>query len=200
MSEVHTLSAIKAQRVLNPLNPNPNPNLRFRLSVIKAQRVVQKFLVVRRTQFEVLLRFWSLKEEKTDSIYTKQFSLKTPLEVTNGELNYNMKWYYGTSDYSTLTKYERTDLDETADLGWGIFGTINRNIFIPIFGWLESLISNYGLIIILMTIARGGFLYPAYRAYIDPLRFPSYKGSTPENAVRLLMGCRNPFFGQGRSK
>lgn len=37
---------------------------RFRLSVIKAQRVVKTFLIIRRTQFEVLCRFWSLKEQK----------------------------------------------------------------------------------------------------------------------------------------
>jgi len=37
---------------------------RFRLSVIKAQRVVKNFLVIRRTQFEVLCRFWMLKEQK----------------------------------------------------------------------------------------------------------------------------------------
>ena len=74
-----------------------------------------------------------VKDEKKDSIFTKQFSLKTPLELSNGELNYSMKWYYGPSDYNQFKNYKGTDLGETADLGWGIFGTINRWIFIPIF-------------------------------------------------------------------
>jgi len=37
---------------------------RFRLSVIKAQRVVRNFLAIRHTQVEVLERFWEIKEEK----------------------------------------------------------------------------------------------------------------------------------------
>ena len=79
-----------------------------------------------------------MKDEAIDSVFTKQYSLKTPLALSNGELNYDMKWYYGPSDYKKLSKYEGTDLNETADLGWGIFGTINRWIFIPIFGMLEG--------------------------------------------------------------
>ena len=34
-----------------------------------------------------------VKDEAIDSVFTKKYSLKTPLELTNGELNYNMKWY-----------------------------------------------------------------------------------------------------------
>ena len=36
-----------------------------------------------------------VKDEAVDTIFTKKYSLKTPLELANGELNYNMKWYYG---------------------------------------------------------------------------------------------------------
>ena len=63
-----------------------------------------------------------------------------------------MKWFYGPSDYNLLKTYEGTGLDETADLGWGIFGFLNRTVFYPVFNFLKGLLSNYGLIIILMTI------------------------------------------------
>tara|TARA_R110002073_G_scaffold8207_6_gene45889 strand:+ start:19281 stop:21152 length:1872 start_codon:yes stop_codon:yes gene_type:complete len=117
-----------------------------------------------------------VKDEKIDSVFTKKYSLKTPLELSNGELNYNMKWYYGPSDYNTLNAYADTDLGETADLGWGIFGTINRWIFIPIFGMLEGLMGNYGLIIILMTIV--------VRIIMSPLVYKSYLSSAKMKVIR----------------
>ncbi|CAI8295568.1 MAG: Membrane protein insertase YidC [Flavobacterium sp. SCGC AAA160-P02] len=117
-----------------------------------------------------------VKDEKTDSIFTKQYSLKTPLELSNGELNYSLKWYYGPSDYTQFETYKGTDLSETADLGWGIFGTINRWIFIPIFGMLEGFMGNYGLIIILMTIV--------VRIIMSPLVYKSYVSSAKMKVIR----------------
>jgi YidC/Oxa1 family membrane protein insertase len=115
-------------------------------------------------------------DEEKDSIFTKKFSLKTPLTLTNGELNYNMNWYYGVTDYKTLETYKGTDLSEIADLGWGIFGTINRWIFIPIFGMLQGLMGNYGLIIILMTIV--------VRILMSPLVYKSYLSSAKMKVIR----------------
>merc|ERR1719421_1829187 len=42
---------------------------RFRLSVIKAQRVVRNFLAIRKTQVEVLCQLWQMKEEKLKLAY-----------------------------------------------------------------------------------------------------------------------------------
>ncbi|MDT7833057.1 membrane protein insertase YidC [Flavobacteriaceae bacterium S356] len=117
-----------------------------------------------------------VKDEAIDSVFTKKFTLKTPLELANGELNYNMNWYYGVTDYKTLETYKGTDLSEIADLGWGIFGTINRWIFVPIFGLLEGLLGNYGLIIILMTIV--------VRILMSPLVYKSYLSSAKMKVIR----------------
>ena len=124
-----------------------------------------------------------VKDEAIDSVFTKKYSLNTPLELTNGELNYNMKWYYGPSDYKELSKYEGTNLNETADLGWGIFGTINRWIFIPIFGMLEGFMGNYGLIIILMTIV--------VRIIMSPLVYKSYVSSAKMKVIRPELNALN---------
>jgi len=45
---------------------------RFRLSVIKAQKIIRNFLSVRRTKIEVLLKYWSLKEEKYQAMITAE--------------------------------------------------------------------------------------------------------------------------------
>ena len=124
-----------------------------------------------------------VKDETIDTVFTKKYTLKTPLELSNGELNYNMKWYYGPSDYTKLSEYEGTDLNETADLGWGIFGTINRWIFIPIFGMLEGFMGNYGLIIILMTIV--------VRIIMSPLVYKSYVSSAKMKVIRPELNALN---------
>ncbi|CAM1366641.1 Membrane protein insertase YidC [Tenacibaculum litoreum] len=117
--------------------------------------------------------------EDKDSVYTKTYGLKTPLALTNGELNYNMQWFYGPTDYNLLKSYEGTSLDEIADLGWGIFGFLNRTIFYPVFNMLKGFIGNFGLIIILMTIV--------VRIIMSPVLYKSYLSSAKMKVIRPEM-------------
>ena len=124
-----------------------------------------------------------IKNEEIDTVFTKRYELKAPLALTNGELNYNMKWFYGPSDYNLLKKYEGTGLDETADLGWGIFGFLNRTVFYPVFNFLKGFLSNYGLIIILMTIV--------VRLIMSPLVYKSYLSSAKMKVIRPELTALN---------
>ncbi len=116
------------------------------------------------------------KGEDVDSVYTKTYGFKAPLQMNGGELNYNLKWYYGPVDYQLLNSYKETNLSEIVDLGWGIFGTINRWVFIPIFDLLQGFIGNYGLVIILMTIV--------VRILMSPLVYKSYVSSAKMKVIR----------------
>ncbi len=91
-----------------------------------------------------------VQDEEVDTIYTKAFVAKLPLELAGGEINKTMDWYYGPSDYKILNAYNR-NLDEIVPLGWGIFGWINKYVFIPLFGFLGGFLP-YGIAIIVMTI------------------------------------------------
>ena len=124
-----------------------------------------------------------VKDEEIDTVFTKRYALKTPLALTNGELNYNMKWFYGPSDYNLLKTYEGTGLDETADLGWGIFGFLNRTVFYPVFNFLKGFLSNFGLIIILMTIV--------VRLIMSPLVYKSYLSSAKMKVIRPELTALN---------
>ncbi|MDB9732758.1 membrane protein insertase YidC [Polaribacter sp.] len=121
--------------------------------------------------------------EEIDTVFTKRFELKTPLELSNGELNYNMKWFYGPNDYNLLTTYEGTDLGDSADLGWGIFGFLNRVVFYPVFNFLQGFLSNFGLIIILMTIV--------VRLIMSPLVYKSYLSSAKMKVIRPELTALN---------
>ncbi len=91
-----------------------------------------------------------VQDEEIDTVFTKAFIAKLPLELKSGEFNETMNWYYGPSDYEILNAYDR-NLDEVVPLGWGIFGWINRYLFIPLFGFLGGFLP-YGIAIIVMTI------------------------------------------------
>ena len=91
-----------------------------------------------------------VKDEKIDTVFTKQFKANVPLAFTNGEIDYKMSWYFGPSDYKTLKAYDK-NLEKIIPLGWGIFGWINKFVFIPLFGFLSSYIA-YGIAIIIFTI------------------------------------------------
>ena len=116
-----------------------------------------------------------VKDEKIDTIYTKTFVAQLPLEFKNGALNYNMNWYYGPSDYKILNDYKR-NLDEIMPLGWGIFGWINRFIFIPVFGFIASIGVGYGMAIVLFTIL--------VRLVMSPVTYKSYLSQAKMKVLR----------------
>jgi YidC/Oxa1 family membrane protein insertase len=107
-----------------------------------------------------------VKDEKVDTLFTKNFTAKMPLAYKGGELNYNMNWYYGPSDYKILNDYDR-NLDEVMPLGWGIFGWINRYAFIPLFSFLAQFLP-WGVTIIVFTILIRLLMSPVtYKSYLS---------------------------------
>ncbi len=108
-----------------------------------------------------------VEDEEIDTVFTKTFASTIPLDLKAGELNYNMNWYYGPSDYKILNDYDR-NLDEIIPLGWGIFGWINKYLFIPFFAFLSGVLPSYGLAIIAMTIVVRIVLSPVtYKSYLS---------------------------------
>ncbi|WMI69805.1 membrane protein insertase YidC [Mangrovimonas sp. YM274] len=91
-----------------------------------------------------------VEDDDVDTLYTKKYLAKLPLEFKGGELAENMGMYFGPTDSKVLKKYDR-NLEESIPLGWGIFGWINKSVFIPLFGLLSSFLP-YGFAIIVMTI------------------------------------------------
>jgi len=77
-----------------------------------------------------------VEDEDIDTVYTKNFASKIPLELKGGEISQSMDWYYGPNDYDILKAYDR-NLDKVVPFGWGIFGWINQYLFTPLFGFLR---------------------------------------------------------------
>ena len=110
---------------------------------------------------------------KTDD-YLKDMTMAAalPYTVSDGTAA-SFDWYFGPNDYPILSDlddtlgYDNLSLTRLIPLGWSLFRWINTLIVIPIFTLLGNYISNYGIIILLLTI----FI----KLIIFPFTFKSFK-------------------------
>lgn len=108
-------------------------------------------------------------DKNLDEKYTKRFETSYALEARTGNINTQFDFYYGPTDYKTL-KNIKGDLETSIPMGWGIFGWINRVIFLPLFGFLSSFLS-YGIAIIVMTIIVRLLMSPVtYKSYVSQIK------------------------------
>ena len=121
-----------------------------------------------------------VKDEEIDTLFTKNYAATIPLKFKGKELSENMSWYYGPTDIKILKKYEGADLAESIPFGWGIFGFINKNIFIPLFGFLSGFLP-YGIAIIVMTILVRLVMSPVtYKSYVSQAKMKILKPEIAE--------------------
>jgi YidC/Oxa1 family membrane protein insertase len=115
-----------------------------------------------------------VEDEEIDTLFTKQFSAKTALALNGNEFNENLKLFYGPTDSKVLDKYEH-NLEESIPFGWGIFGWINKYLFIPLFGFLSSFMP-YGISIIVMTVLiKLAMSFVQYKQYLSQMKMKILK-------------------------
>ncbi len=118
-------------------------------------------------------------DEDIDTLYTKSYTSSIPLKLDAGELSESMDMYYGPTDGRVLKAYDR-NLEESIPYGWGIFGWINKNLFIPLFGFLSG-VFPYGIAIIIMTIVVRLVLSPVlYKSYLSQAKMKILKPEITE--------------------
>lgn len=99
----------------------------------------------------------------------------------------SMAFYFGPNKYSILSNIalsnasedDELELSKLLNLGWGIFGWVNRWAIIPLFNLLGSFLTNYGLIILIMTII--------IKLVILPLTYKSYKSSAKMRVLKPMV-------------
>lgn len=87
-------------------------------------------------------------------------------------------FYFGPNHYHTLKSYDQK-YEKIIPLGGWLVGWISRFIIIPCFDLLGRFISNYGLIILIMTILL--------KIVISPLTIKSYMSSAKMSALKPEM-------------
>ncbi|MBL30522.1 MAG: membrane protein insertase YidC [Flavobacteriaceae bacterium] len=118
-------------------------------------------------------------EKKLNNKYTKRLITTFEIPKTNGNIISNMDFYFGPTDYQLLRSYGN-QLETSVPLGWGIFGWINRFIFLPLFGFLASYFP-YGISIIILTIIVRLAMSPVvYKSYVSQIKMKTLKPEIEE--------------------
>ena len=143
------------------------------------QHFFNSILIPSKPLNEVALTSKSLvDDESLDQKYTKQYTSAFALK-NQGELNHTFQWYFGPSEYKTLAKYD-LGIEKSINFGWGIFGWINKSVFIPLFGFLSSFLP-FGIAIIIMTIIVRLAMSPVtYRSYVSQIKMKVLKPEVDE--------------------
>lgn len=119
-----------------------------------------------------------VESEDQAQLYTKNYHAFIPLK-SNGELAHSFQWYFGPSEYKTLAQYD-LGIEKSINFGWGIFGWINKSVFIPLFGFLSSFLP-FGIAIIIMTIIVRLAMSPVtYKSYVSQIKMKVLKPEVDE--------------------
>lgn len=91
------------------------------------------------------------------------------------EVNIPFEFYYGPNHFKTLKSYKQ-GFENIVPLGGWLIGWINRYVIILVFDLLSRFISNYGLIILLLTIL--------IKLVVSPLTIKSYISSAKMRVLK----------------
>lgn len=136
-------------------------------------------VLIAEKEFGALAEVESKKVNSPD--YIKEYSAAIDIPYNHGANEaFAMKFYFGPNHYQTLKEYELS-LEKQINLGWKIFGWINRFLVIPIFNVLDNLNLNYGIIILILTIIIKVLLLPiAYKTVLSSAKMRVLKPEIDE--------------------
>ena len=119
----------------------------------------------------------STKDIKDQPGYLKELDVKDAIIAysTKNSNPASFDMIFTPNLYPLLSSYDdkvatQDDLELTRliPLGWGLFRWINTYLIIPVFNFLGGFISNYGIIILLLTIFVKLILFPfTYKSYMS---------------------------------
>jgi YidC/Oxa1 family membrane protein insertase len=118
--------------------------------------------------------------------HLKRFNseLTLPLDLKE-KVNIPLSFYFGPNHFQTLKK-QGDDLKDLVSLGGPISRWINRGVIIPVFNFLGEYISNYGLIILLLTIIIKILLLPlTFKSYQSTARMKVLKPQVDEINAKI---------------
>ncbi len=118
--------------------------------------------------FENSRAFAQISTDEEETNYVKSLSTSLTIPITGAKIeSFGMSMYLGPNDYYVLSAYD-IGLQNIINLGWGIFGWVNKFMVIPVFDFLDSFNWSYGLIILILTILLKLVLMPiTYKTYLS---------------------------------
>ncbi len=108
------------------------------------------------------------EDEPARNLMACSAKLRSDFQAGSDNIVLPYEFYFGPNDFRTLKEYGQK-YEKIIPLGGALVAWFNRIVIIPCFDFLGKFISNYGLVILLMTI----FI----KLLISPLTIKSYKSS-----------------------
>ncbi|MCD8207867.1 MAG: membrane protein insertase YidC [Bacteroidales bacterium] len=98
-----------------------------------------------------------------------------PMEVRSQEETIPFEFYFGPNHFKTLRSYKQR-YEGIIPLGGWLIAWINRIAIIPCFNFFGRFISNYGIVILIMTLLLKIILAPfSYRSYASSAKMQAVK-------------------------
>lgn len=129
----------------------------------------------------------------TNIIVQSTTNLKVPVPVQS-DAGADFSIYYGPSEYHGLKKYDMK-FEQLVNLGQGIYSFVrplNKYFMLPIFDFIRGFVSNYGLVIALLTLL--------IRLLISPLTYSSYLSGAKMKALRPEIAKLKEKFGDDQQQ
>ena len=101
--------------------------------------------------------------------------LRSEYTQTPGKVTLPYEFYFGPNDYRTLKSYDNK-YEKIVPLGGWMVAWFSRLVIIPCFDFLGRFISNYGIVILIMTIL--------IKLLISPLTIKSYKSTAKMQVIK----------------
>ena len=115
------------------------------------------------------------EDDPSKNLMACSAKLRSDFNIASGDVVLPFEFYFGPNDYTILKKYGQ-EYEKIISLGGWLVGWISRFVIIPCFNFLGKFITNYGLIILLMTIL--------IKIVISPLTLKSYKSSAKMQVLK----------------
>jgi YidC/Oxa1 family membrane protein insertase len=119
---------------------------------------------------------WQRRVDSSNSLAALQTQLQTKVDANKAEIALSL--YYGPNDMNIL-KTQAPEMDKIVNLGRDLYSfvrPINKYIISPVFDFFAGFVSNYGWVVLLLTI----FI----RLVTSPLTYSSYLSSAKMKVLK----------------
>ncbi len=123
---------------------------------------------------DLSLKYYN-EDDPSRNLMTCSARLRSDFQAGSDNITIPYEFYFGPNDFRGLKAYDQ-NYEKIIPLGGALVAWFNRLVIIPCFDFLGKFISNYGLVILLMTI----FI----KLLISPLTIKSYASSAKMQVLK----------------
>jgi len=167
--------------------------------------VVQQFFnttLVAKNEFKTGEINWNRTAEDSNKVLANVDAVFSTTLPTTSSVSFPMQMYFGPNDFNILKQQEPAEMERIINFGRDMYAfvrPINKYVIMPVFNFLSSMISNYGWVILLLTVL--------IRLITAPLMYGSYvsgakmKVLRPElDAIKKKLGADQQAFAMEQMK